>query len=122
MRIYIYISNKIITVWVQVALASTEGRFIDMVREAQFATDLLNVRTVDAMGLALRLDNLHLTTESQVQLGKKMANAFLQFLPSHLSVANSINTTTQSSNSPTTTFSNFNLAFAMSLLLISFSP
>ncbi|XP_024024844.1 probable carbohydrate esterase At4g34215 [Morus notabilis] len=93
---------------IQVALASG-GRYIDIVREAQFGTDLLNVRTVDAMGLALGPDNLHLTTESQVRLGQKMANAFFQFLPSHLSPSNSINTTIQSNTSPTTNFSNFNL-------------
>lgn len=103
-------------VHVQVALASG-GRYIDIVREAQFGTDLLNVRTIDAMGLALGPDNLHLTTESQVRLGQKMANAFFQFLPSHLSPSNSTNTTIQSSTSPTTNFSNFNLGFAMSLLL-----
>lgn len=101
---------------IQVALASG-GRYIDIVREAQFGTDLLNVRTIDAMGLALGPDNLHLTTESQVRLGQKMANAFFQFLPSHLSPSNSTNTTIQSSTSPTTNFSNFNLGFAMSLLL-----
>ncbi|KAL3637026.1 hypothetical protein CASFOL_019325 [Castilleja foliolosa] len=36
-----------------------------------------NVITVDAMGLALQKDGLHLTTMSQVQVGNMLANAFL---------------------------------------------
>ncbi|KAL5559092.1 hypothetical protein UlMin_035303 [Ulmus minor] len=91
---------------IQVALASGEGRFIDKVREAQFGTELLNVRTVDPLGLAVRSDKLHLTTESQVRLGRMMANAFIQFLPNHLS---STTTSTQTSSSSPTKSSNLNL-------------
>lgn len=46
-------------------------------RNAQLSINLLNVVTVDAMGLALNEDNLHLTTESQVKLGKMLAEAYI---------------------------------------------
>ncbi|KAI6689070.1 hypothetical protein NL676_025898 [Syzygium grande] len=62
----------------QVAIASGDGPFIETVREAQFKLDLPNVRTVDAKGLPLRSDRLHLTTPAQVRLGQMLANAFLQ--------------------------------------------
>ena len=102
----------------QVALASGVGRFVDTVREAQFGTDLLNVRTVDPMGLTLQPDNLHLTTESQVRLGEMMADAFLKFLPNHLSASsNPINATFQSTSSPSTLFSNFIFCSALIPLL-----
>ena len=65
----------------QVALASGEGPYIEIVREAQLDMDLLNLRTVDAKGLPLEPDGLHLTTPAQVDLGQKMADAFLQFVP-----------------------------------------
>lgn len=66
---------------IQVALTSGEGRFIEEVRQAQMGVDLLNLQTVDAKGLPLEPDNLHLTTPAQIQLGEKLAHAFLQFLP-----------------------------------------
>ncbi|KAJ7958205.1 SGNH hydrolase-type esterase domain containing protein [Quillaja saponaria] len=62
---------------VQVAIASGEGRYIDVVREAQIGLHLPNVKCVDAKGLRLKADNLHLTTMSQVHLGIKLARAFL---------------------------------------------
>ncbi|KAI9201787.1 hypothetical protein LWI28_029260 [Acer negundo] len=67
---------------IRVALASGQGPYIDIVREAQLQNDLLNVRTVDARGLPLEPDVLHLTTPAQVRLGEMMAAAFLQSMPS----------------------------------------
>lgn len=67
---------------IQVALASGSGHFVDIVREAQLGIDLLDLRTVDAKGLPLEPDNLHLTTQAQVQLGEMLADTFLQMLPS----------------------------------------
>ncbi|KAB5526650.1 hypothetical protein DKX38_020497 [Salix brachista] len=62
---------------IQVALASGEGRFIEIVRRSQLAINLPNVKCIDANGLALQTDNLHLTTMSQVHLGLKLAGAFI---------------------------------------------
>ncbi|XP_041006574.1 probable carbohydrate esterase At4g34215 [Juglans microcarpa x Juglans regia] len=67
---------------IQVGLASGAGPFIKIVREEQMGIDLLNLRTVDAKGLALEPDGLHLTSPSQVRLGQMLADTFLQFLPS----------------------------------------
>ncbi|KAK9269979.1 hypothetical protein L1049_025552 [Liquidambar formosana] len=61
----------------QVALASGEGKFIETVRRAQLGITLPNVKCVDAKGLGLKADHLHLTTTAQVQLGLKLAHAFL---------------------------------------------
>ncbi|KAL6650367.1 hypothetical protein ACP70R_009292 [Stipagrostis hirtigluma subsp. patula] len=63
--------------FIQVALASGDKRNIDKVRNAQFSVNLPNVVTVDAIGLALKEDNLHLTTESQVKLGEMLAEAYI---------------------------------------------
>jgi hypothetical protein len=65
------------TSWLQVALASGEGKFIETVRSSQLAINLPNVKCIDAKGLALQRDNLHLTTMSQVQVGLKLASAFI---------------------------------------------
>ncbi|KAF3951759.1 hypothetical protein CMV_022622 [Castanea mollissima] len=67
---------------IQVALASGSGPLIEIVREAQMGIDLMNLRIIDAKGLPLEPDNLHLTTAAQVQLGKMFADTFLKFLPS----------------------------------------
>ncbi|KAK7410064.1 hypothetical protein VNO78_00549 [Psophocarpus tetragonolobus] len=67
---------------IQVALASGSGPYIEVIRQAQLSIDLLNLRTVDAHGLPLLPDGLHLSTQAQVHLGQMMANAFLQFVPS----------------------------------------
>ncbi|XP_010271049.1 PREDICTED: probable carbohydrate esterase At4g34215 [Nelumbo nucifera] len=64
---------------IQVALASGQGPFIETVREAQLGTDLPNVRCVDAKGLPLEVDNLHLTTPAQLTLGEMLADAFLNY-------------------------------------------
>ncbi|KAK7280328.1 hypothetical protein RJT34_25391 [Clitoria ternatea] len=61
---------------IQVALASGFDK-MEKVREAQKAIDVPNVVCVDAKGLALKEDNMHLTTESQVQLGQMLAEAYL---------------------------------------------
>lgn len=62
---------------IQVAIASGE-KYMETVREAQKSIDLPNVVCVDAKGLKLGPDNLHLTTEAQVQLGHMLADAYLK--------------------------------------------
>ncbi|KAH6813413.1 carbohydrate esterase [Perilla frutescens var. frutescens] len=63
---------------IQVALASgVTQKYVDEIREIQLGLDLPNVVCVDAKGLQLRDDNLHLTTEAQVQLGHALAQSFL---------------------------------------------
>ncbi|KAG2325816.1 hypothetical protein Bca52824_008544 [Brassica carinata] len=61
---------------IQVALATGAGPYLGEVRKAQLETDLENVHCVDAMGLPLEPDGLHLTTASQVRLGQMMVDAF----------------------------------------------
>ncbi|KAF2324324.1 hypothetical protein GH714_012519 [Hevea brasiliensis] len=63
-----------------VGLASGEGPFTETIREAQLGINLPNVQCVDAKGLPLEPDRLHLTTPAQVQLGQMLAHAFLQSL------------------------------------------
>ncbi|KAJ0754629.1 putative acetylxylan esterase [Helianthus annuus] len=63
---------------IQVALASGAGSYVEKVREAQLGMWLVNLRTVDAKGLGLEPDGLHLTTPSQVILGEMLAQAFPQ--------------------------------------------
>ncbi|CAH8353098.1 unnamed protein product [Eruca vesicaria subsp. sativa] len=62
---------------IQVALATGAGPYLDAVRKAQLETGLDNVHCVDAKGLPLEPDGLHLTTSSQVRLGQMMVDAFL---------------------------------------------
>ncbi|CAK9136466.1 unnamed protein product [Ilex paraguariensis] len=63
---------------IQVAIASAgDAKYMEKVREAQKAIDLQNVVCVDAKGLQLKEDNLHLTTEAQVQLGHILADAYI---------------------------------------------
>ncbi|KAL5071835.1 hypothetical protein RYX36_022722 [Vicia faba] len=62
---------------IQVALASGDGKFINMVRYAQLSIKLPNVRCLDAKGLRLKGDNLHLTSMSEVHLGIQLAHAYL---------------------------------------------
>ncbi|KAJ1397341.1 Sialate O-acetylesterase domain [Sesbania bispinosa] len=61
---------------IQVALASG-SEYIEKVREAQKGIDLPKVICVDAKGLQLKEDNLHLTTEAQIKLGHMLAEAYL---------------------------------------------
>ncbi|KAL4583499.1 hypothetical protein LXL04_008073 [Taraxacum kok-saghyz] len=63
---------------VQVAITSGQGPYVEIVRKAQLGTKLRKVRCVDAKGLPLLPDNLHLTTTAQVRLGRMLANAFLE--------------------------------------------
>lgn len=58
------------------ALASGAGSYIEEVREAQLGMWLVNLQTIDAKGLSLEPDRLHLTTPSQVTLGEMLAQAF----------------------------------------------
>ncbi|KAL0714287.1 hypothetical protein Bca4012_021266 [Brassica carinata] len=62
---------------IQVALATGAGPYLDAVRKAQLETGLENVHCVDAKGLPLEPDGLHLTTSSQVRLGQMLVDAFL---------------------------------------------
>ncbi|KNA05492.1 hypothetical protein SOVF_189720 [Spinacia oleracea] len=62
---------------IQVALTSGEGMYVETVREAQLGIQLPNVKCVDAKGLQLNPDNLHLTTMAQVHLGLMLALSFL---------------------------------------------
>ncbi|OVA02061.1 protein of unknown function DUF303 [Macleaya cordata] len=62
--------------FIQVALASGLGQFVGIVRKAQLDVELTNVRCVDATGLPLGSDGLHLTTQAQVHLGHMLAKAF----------------------------------------------
>ena len=61
----------------QVALASGEGKFLHTVRSAELGITLPNVKCVDAKGLDLKTDHLHLTTTSQHHLASLLADAFL---------------------------------------------
>ncbi|KAG6477889.1 probable carbohydrate esterase At4g34215 [Zingiber officinale] len=63
---------------IQVALASGEGNFTEVVRHAQKGIKLPNVACVDGKGLPLEADHVHLTTEAQVKLGKMLAKAYLK--------------------------------------------
>ncbi|KAL0458217.1 UNVERIFIED_CONTAM: putative carbohydrate esterase [Sesamum latifolium] len=65
---------------VQVALASAEGPYIDDIRKAQLGIDLPNVKCVDAKGMKIGYDGLHLSTEGEVHVGQMMADAFAQFI------------------------------------------
>lgn len=66
------------------ALASAQGPYIEKVREAQLGLDLPNVKCLDAKGLELGPDHVHLTTPAQVQLGEMLARSFLRTRPSPL--------------------------------------
>ena len=75
------------------ALASGAGPFIGRVREAQLGMWQVNLWTVDAKGLELEPDRLHLTTPSQVKLGEMLAQAFPQ--AQHLPVTSKASRTTK---------------------------
>ncbi|XP_059652942.1 probable carbohydrate esterase At4g34215 [Cornus florida] len=63
---------------IQVAIASGDVKYMEKVREAQQGIDIPNVVCVDAKGLELKEDHLHLTTEAQVELGHLLADAYLK--------------------------------------------
>ncbi|GMY28731.1 probable carbohydrate esterase At4g34215 [Fagus crenata] len=60
-----------------VAIASAEGPFIDIVRNAQLNIHLKNVKCIDAMGSHFLQDNLHLNTESEIHISQLFADTFL---------------------------------------------
>lgn len=64
--------------YLQVAIATGDANRIDKVREAQLGMKLPNVYCVDAKGLPLKSDHLHLTSEAQVRLGKMLAHEYLK--------------------------------------------
>lgn len=66
----------------QVAIASGDEKYLEKVREAQQRINIPNVVCVDAKGLQLKHDNLHLTTQSQVKLGQMLAEAYLKHFAS----------------------------------------
>ncbi|WCJ35487.1 hypothetical protein M5689_016742 [Euphorbia peplus] len=66
---------------IQVAIGAGEGKYVEMVRRAQLGIKLPNVKCIDARGLSLKNDHLHLTTTSQVKLGCMFAHAFLSSFP-----------------------------------------
>nr|TKS08128.1 putative carbohydrate esterase [Populus alba] len=69
---------------VMVAIISGDGKYVDKVRDQHsLRINLPNVVCVDAMGLDLKEDHLHLTTEAQVKLGHMLAEVYLKnFAPS----------------------------------------
>ncbi|XP_074348578.1 putative carbohydrate esterase At4g34215 [Apium graveolens] len=62
---------------IQVAIASGDKKYLEEIREIQKAIDVQNVVCVDAKGLELKEDKLHLTTEACVELGQMLAHAYL---------------------------------------------
>ncbi|XP_030486322.2 probable carbohydrate esterase At4g34215 isoform X1 [Cannabis sativa] len=63
---------------IQVAIISgVDKNCAEKLREVQLNMKVENVVCVDAKGLELKFDNLHLTTEAQVELGQKLAQAYL---------------------------------------------
>ncbi|XP_059286385.1 probable carbohydrate esterase At4g34215 isoform X1 [Lycium ferocissimum] len=63
---------------IQVALTTTLGPYKEIIRQAQLGIQLQNVKTVDANGLKVGPDYVHLSTPAEVQLGQMLANAFLE--------------------------------------------
>lgn len=63
-------------------IASGSGPYIEGVRRGQFGVEIGNVMTVEALGLSLEPDGLHLNTQSQVKLGGLLGDAYRRF-PSH---------------------------------------
>ncbi|KAI3761140.1 hypothetical protein L1987_51548 [Smallanthus sonchifolius] len=62
---------------VYVAITSGQGSYVETVRKAELGIKLEKVRCVDAKGLPLLQDNLHLSTQAQVRLGQMLADAFI---------------------------------------------
>ncbi|TQD95416.1 hypothetical protein C1H46_018974 [Malus baccata] len=64
---------------IQVPILSGDNKYMEKGREAQLGMEIPNVMCVDARGLELKDDHLHLTSKSQVlQLGRLLADAYLQ--------------------------------------------
>eukprot|EP00252_Welwitschia_mirabilis_P009832 TRINITY_DN22705_c0_g1_i1.p1 TRINITY_DN22705_c0_g1~~TRINITY_DN22705_c0_g1_i1.p1 ORF type:complete len:181 (+),score=36.01 TRINITY_DN22705_c0_g1_i1:86-628(+) len=67
--------------FIQVAINvedETPTELVQKVREAQLSINITNVFTVDAKGLPLKPDKLHLTTEAQAQLGIMLGNEYIK--------------------------------------------
>lgn len=58
------------------AITSGDGKYIEKIRKIQKEIDVPNVVCVDAKGLELKEDKLHLTTKAHVKLGKMIADAY----------------------------------------------
>ncbi|EFJ11760.1 hypothetical protein SELMODRAFT_122285 [Selaginella moellendorffii] len=68
--------------WDQLPFIQVSGSLdFVLVRQAQQQIHIANVFYVDAHGLALQEDGVHLTTASQVELGKKLAQSFISNVP-----------------------------------------
>ncbi|CAN6286106.1 unnamed protein product [Urochloa humidicola] len=65
---------------IQVGLTTGQGKFLDLVRDAQKRLHLPNLKYVDAKGLPVANDYTHLTTPAQVTLGNMLANSYLATL------------------------------------------
>ncbi|KAL7116985.1 hypothetical protein ACP275_03G042100 [Erythranthe tilingii] len=65
---------------IQVALPTRNaGNYTDEIRTAQLGLKLSNMKCVDAWGLpVIQGDPVHLNTDSQIQVGHMLADAFLQ--------------------------------------------
>ncbi|KAB2635915.1 carbohydrate esterase [Pyrus ussuriensis x Pyrus communis] len=59
-------------------ILSEDNKYMEKVREAQLGMEIPNVVCVDAKELELKDDHQHLTSKSQVQLGRMLADAYLQ--------------------------------------------
>lgn len=64
---------------VQVMITSGDGVLVDKVRECQKAVKLPNLKSVDAWGVPLQGDKVHLTVDAAIKVGQMLADAFLQF-------------------------------------------
>ncbi|WCJ35490.1 hypothetical protein M5689_016745 [Euphorbia peplus] len=98
---------------IQVGLASGEGPFVEEIRKAQLGIKVKNVQSVDAKGLPLGPDRLHLTTPAEVHLGQMLADAFLHSSSSSMF---SIHATTDSS-SLSTQISHHNFLFVLLMFI-----
>ncbi|CAA7410953.1 unnamed protein product [Spirodela intermedia] len=63
---------------IQVAITSGEGPGMEKVRRAQLGMHLPGVVCVDARGLPLNDDQIHLATAAQVTLGRMLAEAYVK--------------------------------------------
>lgn len=75
---------------IQVALATAQGPYIEIVRQAQLGLRLPYVWCVDAKGLKIEADYVHLSTPAQVKLGQMLAQEFVKTLQNPVAVIHSI--------------------------------
>lgn len=62
----------------EVIIESSDGPFKDEIIKQQKALKMPNVVKVDSDGLGLNTDKIHLNTEAEVQMGKRLADAYLK--------------------------------------------